>query len=122
MALNQDFGKERGQKLIVKKYKRLTSRRFEQATALKRITAGGYGGLEAKPPAAGVIFGKILGKKLFGKKSYFNLTGSHFARVHSHFKKLDFWHLKAKRKNLIVQSSFYMQLKSKTRLKSFIMA
>ena len=39
--------------------------------------AGGNGGLGAKPPAAGRFF------YVFGKKSYFNPIGSHFARVHS---------------------------------------
>ena len=61
---------------------------------LKRITdgglgaeppaAGGYGGLGAKPPAAGQF---LLS---FWKKSYLNPIGSHFARVQSHFKELDF--------------------------------
>ena len=40
----------------------------------------GYGGLGAKPPAAGK----------FGKKIYFNGIGSHFACVQSHFKELDY--------------------------------
>ena len=42
--------------------------------------AGGYGGLRAKPPAAGRF------SQIFGKKSYFNPIGSHFARVHSLWK------------------------------------
>ena len=46
--------------------------------------AGGYGGLRAKPPAAGRFL------EVFEKKSYFNPIGSHFARVHSHLKELDF--------------------------------
>ena len=60
MALDQDFGKGRGRKLIVKKCKCLTV--CELASVLKRITDGGlgaeppaagsYGGLGAKPPAA----------------------------------------------------------------------
>ena len=45
--------------------------------------ADGYGGLGAKPPAAGRFL-------FFGQKSYFNLFGSHFARVQSHLKELDF--------------------------------
>ena len=47
--------------------------------------------------------------------------GSHFARVQSHMKELDFQHLKANPKNLTVQSSFYLQLNSRTRLKSCMM-
>ena len=50
--------------------------------------AGGYGGLGAKPPAAGQVF------VISWKKSYFNATGLHFARVQSHLKELE--HLKAK--------------------------
>ena len=42
------------------------------------------GGLGAKPPAAGRFL------YVFGKKSYLNPIGSHFARVHSHLKELDF--------------------------------
>ena len=45
---------------------------------------GGYGCLGEKPPAAGRFFVS------FGRKSYFNAIGSHFARVHSHLKELDF--------------------------------
>ena len=48
---------------------------------LKCVTDGGYEGLGAKPPAEG---------RFFEKKSYFNAIGSHFARVQSHFKELDF--------------------------------
>ena len=76
---------------------------------------GGYGGLGAKPPAAGRFL------YVFGKKNYLNPIGSHFARVHRYLKELDFSHLKANRKNLTVQFSFYLQLKSKIRLKSCIM-
>ena len=39
--------------------------------------SGGYGGLGAKPPAAG---------KFWKKERYFNAIGSHFAHVQSHFK------------------------------------
>ena len=46
--------------------------------------AGGYGGLGAKTPAVWRFL------YVFGKKSYFNPTGSHFARVRSHLKELDF--------------------------------
>ena len=46
--------------------------------------AGGYGGLGAKHPAAGRFL------YVFGKKSYFNPIGSHFGRVHSNLKELDF--------------------------------
>ena len=60
-----------------------------------------------------------LGAK-FLEKSYFNPIGSHFARAQSHLKEVDFLHFKFNRKNLTVQSSFYLQLKSKTRLKSCI--
>ena len=56
----------------------------------------------------------------FWKKSYINPIVLHFASVHSNLKEVDFLHLKANRKNLIVQSSVYVQLKSKTRLKSCI--
>ena len=62
---------------------------------LKRITdgglkakppaAGGYWGPRAKPPAASRFFCSF-----FGKKSYFNAIGSHFARVQSHLKELKF--------------------------------
>ena len=61
---------------------------------LKHITDGGlgaeppaagrYGGLGAKPPAAGQFL------YVFGQKSYFNPIGSHFPRVHSRLKELDF--------------------------------
>ena len=67
---------------------------FEKASVLKGITdeglgadpqaADGYGGLGAKPPAAGRFC------KLLEKKSYFSPIGSRFARVHSHLKELDF--------------------------------
>ena len=46
--------------------------------------AAGYGGLWAEPPAAGRFL------LVFGKKCYFNPIGSHFARVQSHLKELDF--------------------------------
>ena len=46
---------------------------------LKRITEEG---LEAKPPEAERFFEK--------KTSYFNAIGSHFARVLSYLKELDF--------------------------------
>ena len=42
---------------------------------------------------------------------------SHFARFLSYLKELNFQGLKADWKNEIVQSSFYLQSKSKTRLK-----
>ena len=42
----------------------------------------------------------------FWKKKYFNLIGSHFARVQRLFKELDFYYFKANRKDLVVQSSF----------------
>ena len=51
--------------------------------------AGGFGSLAAKPPAVKRFL------VIFWKKSYFNAIGSHFARVQSHLKALDFWHLKA---------------------------
>ena len=57
----------------------------------------------AKHPAAGRFL------YVFGKKSYFNAIGSHFAHVHTHLNELDFQYLKANQKNLIVQSSFYLQ-------------
>ena len=47
--------------------------------------------------------------------------GSHFACVQSHLKKQDFLRLKGNWKNLIVQSSFYLQFKSKARLKFCIL-
>ena len=66
-------------------------------------------GLGAEPPAAGgyEVWGQSLQplgnfSKFLEKKSYFNPTASHFACVHSHLKELDFEHLKAKPKNLIV--------------------
>ena len=46
---------------------------------LKRITSGGLG---AKPLSNFLQF--------FGKISYFNAFGSHFARAQSHLKELDF--------------------------------
>ena len=62
---------------------------------LKRITngalgaehpaSGSYEGLGAKPPA----YRRFL--YLFGKQSYFNAIGSHFAHVQSHSKELDFF-------------------------------
>ena len=76
--------------------------------------AGGYERLGANPQPLGDFCG------FFEKKAIFDPTGSHFARVHSHLKGLGVKHLKTNRKNLIVQSSFYLQLKSKTRLKSCI--
>ena len=60
---------------------------------LKRITerfgvelpaAEGYEGLWAKPQATERFF------VIFWKKNYFNAIGSHFARVQSHLKELDF--------------------------------
>ena len=46
--------------------------------------AGGNGGLEAKPVAAEQFF------VVFWKKSCFNTIKSHFARIQSHLKVLDF--------------------------------
>ena len=43
--------------------------------------SGSYGGLGAKPLAAG---------KLWKKESYYNAIGSHFERVQSHFEELDY--------------------------------
>ena len=61
---------------------------------LKRSTDGGLGveppaakgfeGLGAKPPAVGRFF------LFFGKNSYFNAIESHFARVQSYLKALNF--------------------------------
>ena len=48
---------------------------------VKRITNGALG---AKPPAAWRFV------VIFGKKTYFNAVGSHFARVQNHLKELDF--------------------------------
>ena len=45
---------------------------------------GGNVGPGARSPAAGRFF------VTFWKKNYFNAIGSHFARVQSHLKKLDF--------------------------------
>ena len=51
-------------------------------------------GLEAEPQAAGRFF------VIFWKKGYFNVIGSHFARVQSHLKDLDFnINLKANQKS-----------------------
>ena len=72
-------------------------------------------GSGGKAPSRWAIF-----VSFWKKKRYFNPIESHFARVQSHLKELDFYHLKVNRKNLTVQSSFYLQLKSKTRLKSCI--
>ena len=66
----------------------------EKDSVLKRITDGSLG---AEPPAAGG-YGDLgqspqpLGDfcKFLEKKSYFNPIGSHFARVHSHLKELEF--------------------------------
>ena len=44
--------------------------------------AGGYGGLGQSPSRRAIFVS-------FWKKSYFNPIGSHFARVHSHWKELD---------------------------------
>ena len=62
---------------------------------LKRCTDGGlgaeppavrgFGGLGAKPTAVGRFFASF-----FGKNSYFNAIESHFARVQSHLKALNF--------------------------------
>ena len=73
---------------------------------LKRITDGSLG---MKPPEA---------EQFFGKKSYFNAIGSHSAYINSQLKELDLKHLKPNSKNQIVQSSIYLQFKTKTRLKS----
>ena len=72
----------------------------EYTCVLKRVTdgglgaepptAGGYGDLGAKPQAAGQSPQNMGDFCVFGKTSYFNPTGSHFARVHSHLKELDF--------------------------------
>ena len=43
----------------------------------------------AKPPAAGRFF-KVFLRFFLEKNSYFSPIGSHFARVHSHLKELDF--------------------------------
>ena len=72
------FCKGRGLKLIVEKCKYLTLGTCLGAGA---PDAGGFGGLGAKPPAVG---------QFFGKKSYFNAIGSHFASVQSHLKALNF--------------------------------
>ena len=76
------------------------------------------GGLGAEPPKSPVAMGvwgqspQPLGDfcKFLEKKSYLNPIGSHFARVQSHFKELDFKQFKANRKNLVVQSSFCNQI------------
>ena len=46
--------------------------------------ARGFGGLGAKPQPLGDFL------KFFGKNSYFNAIESHFARVQSHLKALNF--------------------------------
>ena len=67
---------------------------LRKLVSLKRITdeclgvgpraAGSFGGLGAKLPAAGRFF------VIFWKKNYFNAIESHFARVQSRLKALDF--------------------------------
>ena len=79
---------------------------LSKVVELKRITDGSLG---MKPPKA---------EQFFEKKSCFNAIGSHSAFVHSHLKELDLKHLKPNSKNQIVQSSIYLQFKTKTRLKS----
>ena len=67
---------------------------------LKRITDRDLG---AGPSASGGFGGPAPSRwAIFWKKSYFNAIGSHFARVQSRLKALDFRHLTANRKNRIV--------------------
>ena len=81
MALNQDFGKGRGQKLIVRKCKCLTLETCVSELVYSNILQPGVSGLSPQP------LGDFC---VFGKKSYLSPIGSHFERVHSHLKELDF--------------------------------
>ena len=60
-------------------------------SVLNRITDGGLG---AEPPAATGVWRQTPYRWAifvrFWKKSYFNPIGSHFVRVHSHLKELNF--------------------------------
>ena len=110
MALCQDFGKERGRKLIVKKCKSLTwktcwvswctqtyQRRGSGGRAPSRRWLWGSGG---KAPSRWAIFVSFWKKKLF--KSH-RIT---FCTSSEPFQRTRFLHFKANRENLVVQSSF----------------
>ena len=87
LVLNQGFGKGRGRKLVVKKCKYLTFKTYWVSYCTKTYHWGGSGGgapsrrwllgSVGKAPSRWAIF------VTFGKKRYFNPTGSHFARVYS---------------------------------------
>ena len=60
-----------------------------------KVPQTGVWGQSSQPPVAMGVWGQSpqpLGDfcKFLEKKSYFNPIGSHFARVHSHLKELDF--------------------------------
>ena len=59
------------------------------------VSQTGVWGQSPQPPMAMGVWGQNpqpLGdfSKFFGKKSYLNPIGLHFARVHNHLKELDF--------------------------------
>ena len=59
---------------------------FESRSVLySNVSQTGFGG---EPPAAEAM--GVWGQSNFLKKSYFNTIASHYARIQSHFKVLDF--------------------------------
>ena len=64
------------------------------------VSLTGVWGQSPQPPEAIVVWGEAPSRRAFFcsflKKSCFNAIGSHFARIQSHLKILDFEHLKAK--------------------------
>ena len=79
MALCQDFGKGRGRKLIVEKCN------LEDVLSKLVYSNASKTGVWGQSPQPLGDFCKFL-----EKKNYLNPIGSHFARVQSHFKELDF--------------------------------
>ena len=81
-ALEQNFAEGKKLERKPKKLKMSNLRDvLSKVIQLKQITDGGLG---AEPPAAERFF------VIFWKKSYFNAIESHFPRVQSHLKVLDF--------------------------------
>ena len=78
LALSEEFSKGRALKSKVKMKICKMGDVCKQTSLHKRITNGGLG---PKP--------QLLGN-FFGKTSYFNAIGSHFASVQNHLKELDF--------------------------------
>ena len=79
LALNKNFAKARKLKSKLKMKMSELGDVSSKLVQLKRITSGGLGA-------------KLLSDflRFFGKISYFNAIGSHFARAQSHLKELDF--------------------------------